>query len=53
MILKVFLLSNSSNGWCATCDPNAQKWQPGYCGPEMATVRIRSYCLKNSTSIAC
>ena len=32
--------SNSSNGWCATCDPNANITEPGYCGPEMATVRI-------------
>ena len=37
--------SNSSNGWCATCDPNAVESEPGYCGPGMATVRIWTYCL--------
>ena len=47
MKLIIFFF-NSSNGWCATCDPNAVMWEPGYCGPGMATVRIRTYCLKNN-----
>ena len=25
--------SIDSNGWCATCDPNAKRGQRGYCGP--------------------
>ena len=29
---------NSRNGWCATCDPKAQRGQPNYCGPDPADV---------------
>ena len=35
-ILKFFW----SNGWCATCDPDAKRGEPNYCGPDMATVRF-------------
>ena len=33
-----WLICVFSNGWCATCDPDAKRGQPNYCGPDMATV---------------